>query len=758
MDKAKKKVQMPSGIRNRLMAAVSMLLVASIMMVSSTYAWFTLSTAPEITGITTNVGANGNLEIALLNNASYASTEDDLGIVSNIGDSMAAANKPTTEANVTWGNLVDLSDASYGLANMVLNPAALNITDGVTDGEPDTVDSSILLAPTYGSDGRVIDVNKATYTGMPVGDYFVYDEAHAGVRVIGVSSGLSQRLSAYRTALGNRIAGITAAINAARQSLMDNGQALADIMINYAMSGAAARYDDTHVASLRAMVTSLQTANESAGEAIKAAVLAYSLSAENTTNLTDQQVLDLVAAIDAVKITATTSFDGIENVEVPAGVTATITTYLANETALATATGELDKLTDNDYTYGEISTAMSPLVNPDHITINGYRLDQAQEIKDNALEIAQNGATITMLNDSGVYANIATLAGNYTVSGMQVYISYSGINGYVNVTMKTNVTPNNTIGTITVGTAPEATVGGEGTTTILSDTYGYAVDFGFRTNAAGSNLLLQTAALQRVYNQEGYTSEASQTQGGGSYVEFQSSNPDTFSATEVQALMSAIRVVFLTPTDTGYEVLGLAAPAITRNVAADTGIVTYEGGEKSGENGWKAGLYLYNYTVGEDGVITLGERMEDESALTALEQNVAKKVTAVVYIDGDYVDNTMVANAATSVTGGLNLQFSSSADLIPMDNSAMFDGGSGMPGDVRFTEFAKEGAKLQLSDLGLDIANVESLTVKDGVTIWKGSDGLYYYTFESNPNNYVRLTISNATNALNITFKSETGG
>ena len=53
-------------MKSKLMAAVCMLLVSSIMMVSSTYAWFTLSTAPEVTGITTQVGANGNLEMALL--------------------------------------------------------------------------------------------------------------------------------------------------------------------------------------------------------------------------------------------------------------------------------------------------------------------------------------------------------------------------------------------------------------------------------------------------------------------------------------------------------------------------------------------------------------------------------------------------------------------------------------------------------------------------------------------------------------------
>mgnify|MGYP004580095159 FL=1 len=107
-EEKKRKVVMPAGIRNKMVAAVSMLLVASIMMVSSTYAWFTLSTAPEVTGITTNVGANGNLEMMLLNKASFNSTEENLGVESGVNDSMAA--QKVTLANLKWGNLVDLAD------------------------------------------------------------------------------------------------------------------------------------------------------------------------------------------------------------------------------------------------------------------------------------------------------------------------------------------------------------------------------------------------------------------------------------------------------------------------------------------------------------------------------------------------------------------------------------------------------------------------------------------------------------------------
>ena len=136
----RKRVQMPAGIRNKMMAAVSMLMVSSIMLVSSTYAWFTLSTAPEVTGITTNVGANGNLEMMLLtgydedlNPGSYYSEADDLGVASKVGDSIAATGDVAT-SNVTWGNLVDLNSSEYGLDNVVLAPARLNVTKATAEG------------------------------------------------------------------------------------------------------------------------------------------------------------------------------------------------------------------------------------------------------------------------------------------------------------------------------------------------------------------------------------------------------------------------------------------------------------------------------------------------------------------------------------------------------------------------------------------------------------------------------------------------
>ena len=60
--------------------------------------------------------------------------------------------------------------------------------------------------------------------------------------------------------------------------------------------------------------------------------------------------------------------------------------------------------------------------------------------------------------------------------------------------------------------------------------------------------------------------------------------------------------------------------------------------------------------------------------LMALNQNEATVLSAIVYLDGDYVTNADVANAASSMTGSMNLQFSSDAELIPMGYTPLENG------------------------------------------------------------------------------------
>lgn len=774
-EEKKRKVVMPAGIRNKMVAAVSMLLVASIMMVSSTYAWFTLSTAPEVKGITTNVGANGNLEMMLLNKASFDSTEENLGVESGVNDSMALGN--VTEANLKWGNLVDLASQSYGLQSIVMNPARLNIKGDTTNGYK--LDSTLLKAPTYTSDGRVLDVDKDTLTsGYSTDGTWKWDEKADnayGVRVIGTTSGVTERLTAYRAAISARAAAIESAKNYARQSLLVNGQTLANIVVKAALQDNP-EFEKDDLRTLKTLVTQLKDANDAAGEAIVQTVLAYNLSDQNAVaNFTDADVAKLKEAFNGVTAgslpseftrAADTSQKG--NIAQPDGTNTAVAKWAENNTKIGAASASLDDLIGQEktsYAYRDIEGVVNKLINKEFATVGGVTnpsKDKAQDIIDS---MVNNGwvLPVEMNKGSGIYADIAELVGDYTANGLKVEVFVNDMSMKVNVNMSTKVVTDDTKNTLpmipklNVGNAPAAKLD-DSVTPLLTDHYGYALDFGFRTNAASSGLQLQTTEIQRVYSGEG-ASEATATQGGGSYMEFRTSNTTNFSVDKLRALMSALRVVFVEPVQTEttltYNVLGVAAADITGNTDNTTGITTYTGGtlmkngtalaedaDKTGANGLKAELYLNTYEV-NDGVLkitgkkTTGEATAaDDNTLTALTQNVAKKVTAIVYLDGDIVDNTMVANAVNSMTGSLNLQFSSSATLKPMENTGMRQGGStGTTTPVTYTEYKKAG--------DTDERTIDGTTyivkVKPGYVIYTGSDGKYYYEY-NNSRNYVQVT------------------
>ncbi len=178
----------------------------------------------------------------------------------------------------------------------------------------------------------------------------------------------------------------------------------------------------------------------------------------------------------------------------------------------------------------------------------------------------------------------------------------------------------------------------------LEDVYGFAIDLAFRCNAA-SDLLLQTSPTDRI-GQEGRT-ELTSTQGSGSFMKFTSDQLDT---EQMVMMMDAIRICFV---DNQNHILALAK-LNTSNYNEEEGAVS-------------APLYLYDYTISNDGSISMGERREDDSVVTSLQKDVATVITTVVWLDGDHIDNSSAAITAQSMSGMLNLQFASSADLVASD-------------------------------------------------------------------------------------------
>lgn len=178
----KQKVLMPAGIRSKLMAAASMLMVGVIMMVSSTYAWFTLSTAPEVKNISTTVAGNGSLEIALM------PTD---GTFSGIMAGAVGSTASVVDKNTKWGNQIILSEDTatgdyYGLNSISLNPASLNYTEATEDTEATFVADKPLAIATYGSDGRIAELsaNNIGVRGKNNTANFA-DASYYGVRAIG---------------------------------------------------------------------------------------------------------------------------------------------------------------------------------------------------------------------------------------------------------------------------------------------------------------------------------------------------------------------------------------------------------------------------------------------------------------------------------------------------------------------------------------------------------------------------------------------
>lgn len=164
------------GLRERIAASAMLLLVSLSMVVSASFAWYTISTAPEISMMSTTVAANGNLEIALVNPNGEEPEK------SAIGDSSANLNQSLVDANITWGNLVNLSDVSYGISDISLRPARL--TGYLMQQTP-------LYGATYSADGRVEKVSE-TYVYASYKDFgtegFKFsansDDVHYGVRAI----------------------------------------------------------------------------------------------------------------------------------------------------------------------------------------------------------------------------------------------------------------------------------------------------------------------------------------------------------------------------------------------------------------------------------------------------------------------------------------------------------------------------------------------------------------------------------------------
>lgn len=705
--KEKKKVVMPYGLRNKLMAAVAMLLVSSIMMVSSTFAWFTLSTAPEIKGISTSVGANGNLEMALLTSGDtakdIADTFTDLTkITSAVGDS-SAANKDITKANITWGNLVQLSETGndpYGLSKIQLMPARLNTTDGTAL----TAAGSPLKTASYGTDGRVVEVKGQTFSSAKytAGGFEYSTDANSatyGVRAVGESATLTPQAKGLMNAKAAYTANLNKARSTVQTSLKNNMQGLANAALTLVDNSTAPLGTDEQTA-IKNLLTDMNKALDSIdlayGDVVRAMV---------ANQVADAKTYEAVMSALSGKMYSEISGGALtlpEDFTMPSLTDTAVAAAAAKLAEQKTAVkNSLDSITGGNPNYSDM---VKQLADTNLMDINGLSLQKPTDgdgegtvwtkntegegyvINKSALftsVTSHNGITINMADDSGLFAYVAARVNTNYSASEYIGIKFGGFeiakndkSAGVLVTMNTTVTkfdkdanaPDTANKSVTTELAALNAADAAGVTNYITDTYGYIIDLAFRTNASGSHLKLATDGMQRIYNgtgEEGSTN--TETMGAGSTMTFTSvkdGDKDVMSEAAIIKLMYAIRVVFFDPGDgttgSGGTIYGIASlDNVQKSEAGVTGKLT---------------LKEATFTAG---VMTLKDKNPagtDNDKLMNLTQNTAARMSVLVYLDGDMVDNSMVANAEQSITGSLNLQFASSAQLKPMQNSALKNG------------------------------------------------------------------------------------
>lgn len=189
------------GLKERVAAVALMLVMSVVMMTSATYAWLTISRAPEVQGMNTTITGNGNLEIALVGSVwDEAAKEYVIAQIgeSAIGDSAATNGKDIMDANIAWGNLINLSDSRYGLSNIMLRPALLSSFNLMK--EP-------LYGVVYSDDGRIEGYSDkygvGSWTDPGNGKYYFAagSALRYGVRAIGVKVGSNATADAKADAM-----------------------------------------------------------------------------------------------------------------------------------------------------------------------------------------------------------------------------------------------------------------------------------------------------------------------------------------------------------------------------------------------------------------------------------------------------------------------------------------------------------------------------------------------------------------------------
>lgn len=497
------------GLREKVTAVAFLLALSVIMLTSASYAWLTISRAPEVTAVSTNIAANGSLEIALATGNGLTPPGE-----SQVGDSAAADEQTTIYANTTWGNLINLNDEAYGLENLVLRPAQLNRSDLL--GSP-------LYGAIYTGDGRIERLSSDfAYTSWiipepPRSPYFGVSSS-VGVRAIS-----STMVSAEGTwviinqmksdaASANALAGDKYLALTQNKGYMESLSYIMGVFMTDRMNpGAGDNYnnqsiDTTHLGNLVEMYKAFEDVFELEAEAIVKMLnlQQYLIHKGDTTKYTEFTVESLMKdsvtqatlTNQKLKITDFNTFKKDYNL---------IKSDRALLEEISNAGNVKWRGPDPDNTLKQkdsIKEVIASLVNLDTCTVNGDLISSIGATK--ALEL-NNKKKIPAVITNGVIYNFEQRVGAYMDVGKE-YNSGNGLkivakgtrygmsmDGTIYAYIKTSAEPPSIFSSDLAASIDFA--GDFDGEIVAQDTYGMAVDLWVRTNAPNSYLVLEGNVL-----------------------------------------------------------------------------------------------------------------------------------------------------------------------------------------------------------------------------------------------------------------------
>ena len=728
-------------LKEKLGVAALGLVIAALVSVSATFAWITLSRAPEVTAIDTTLSANGALEIAL----NRGETPEDADI-----DESAAFDEALTAANIRWGNLINLNDPSYGIADLTLRPAQLNTAALTTNP---------FWSAVYGQDGRITELDsRYIYTKYSEKDkIFVATKENEDYGVRAISSYKAQTTEETASAYEVKYKAVMAAHTEVNQYYMnsvtsaENVGSLGDALGTYLQSkvnekgygyhrdpnkdSANLEMTPNQVQTLLNMFSGLQTAMEKEKTALAALAnlqqYIYAQQKQYKDPYPELTWAEIAADAETYDIAGNKRKTGkdvtrpweavaLTNLKKFISDAGDVDSDVAHLRELVERTKQGQKVYSN-----EINNQVLHICNGRDVILDGQTVDQA--LKDPVKTVLKmTGGTLPVVIGSGILRDFEQMAvdpayrlpygkdwsarRNRAPVHVEVYIKV-GDAWVIDMTACLSTTASG--GSHFMADYGKISPELQGGDRVAQDTYGMAVDFWLRSNAEKTYLTLEGAVVKdeetntvlsfdgvnRVWNttNDAILTTASTTQGGGSCYTYYADSPEELQRS--LRLLGSMKVAFM---NTQSGVLLATAVMDTENYYALNGRVTVplvlstvdsmtvpgdvpdtpDTPETPGEG--ETGSETGSETGGETGSETQLRR-----AITVLYADREENLTAILYLDGANLTNQDVLSSG-DIKGQLNLQFGSSEPLSTLGDSDLEMATRYVTAEVDKSEFTYE--------------------------------------------------------------------